>query len=326
MEENVLVKTGLTIATPAIQDVIAKLITRVFLRWEMNIELEKLKAGKFGEVLLQLLKEGKMTYLELYRFRNFLDVAKFADEAAKKSDSEMYVENHLDFDWLMRVFDAVGNISDEDLKKLWGQILHNKVASPKTCSLRTLDMIRSMSPEEAQAFTSLCNYVMQSGNSYFIYPTGFYDASEGYLECFDFMYKKRLDYSNSIMPLLEIGVLSANHDLVIYLDSSTKLLIHNEKVLCIVESENEIKFQQEAYFLTKSGLELYNIIKNTPDYVTDMEYAILCFKQMKKDNTDFKFTAHKILEFGDEPYCDSIDLLTERKSISAMSKKKSRDK
>ena len=319
MNENVLVKTGLTIATPAIQDVITKLISRVFLRWDMKIELEKLKAGKLGEVLEKLLKDGKMTYLELYRFSNFFDVAKFADEAAKKSDEDINVKNHLDFDWLMRLFDAVGNISNEDLKKLWGQILKNQTTNTKICSLRTLDMIRSMSPEEAQAFTSLCNYVLRSGNSYFIYPTGFYDASEGYSECFDFMYKKRLDYSNSIMPLLEIGVLSANHDLVIYLDTNTKLLIYNEKVLCIVESENEKKFQQEAYFLTKSGLELYNIIKNTPDFVADMEYAVLCFKQMKKDNTDFKFTAHKILEYGDEPHFDSIDLLTERKSVGAVS-------
>lgn len=52
-------------------------------------------------------------------------------------------------------------------------MLASEIARPKACSLRTLDMIRNMSPEEAKFFSSLCRYVMQSGNTYYIDSAGF---------------------------------------------------------------------------------------------------------------------------------------------------------
>ena len=113
---------------------------------------------------------------ELYKCRNFLKIAKRADEMIASYQAnqpeveieETSQEDTFSFDWLMRFFDAVGNISNEDLQQLWGKVLANEIVKPKVCSLRTLDMIRNMSPEEAKTFSLLCKYVMQSGNTYYI--------------------------------------------------------------------------------------------------------------------------------------------------------------
>lgn len=80
----------------------------------------------------------------------------------------------------MRFLDAVGNISNEELQSLWRSVLANEISRPKSCSLRTLDMIREMSPEEARTFSDLCQYVMQSGDTYYIDSAGFFCEEDGH--------------------------------------------------------------------------------------------------------------------------------------------------
>jgi hypothetical protein len=69
-----------TFSTGAISSVVSSLLTAFFLRRDTHItEFEKIKSRKFAEVLNELLVSGKMTYMELYKCKNFLSIAKFAD-------------------------------------------------------------------------------------------------------------------------------------------------------------------------------------------------------------------------------------------------------
>ena len=149
--------------------------------------MEALKKKEFEKVLEELLGAGRLSYVELYKCRNFLKIAKRADEmiaSNQERQPEMEVEENVDqttfsFDWLMRFFDAVGNISNENLQQLWGKVLANEIVKPKACSLRTLEMIRNMSSEEANIFSDLCRYVMQSGDIYYIDAAGFFCEEDG---------------------------------------------------------------------------------------------------------------------------------------------------
>lgn len=118
------------IASPAVQGVVSSLITTLFFRKGENIKvMEALKKKEFEKVLEELLGEGRLSYVELYKCRNFLKIAKRADEmiaSNQERQPEMEVEENVDqttfsFDWLMRFFDAVGNISNENLQQLWGK-------------------------------------------------------------------------------------------------------------------------------------------------------------------------------------------------------------
>lgn len=294
------------INSPAVQGVVSSLITTLFVRrGEMTKAMEMLKAHEFEKVTNDLLNSGKLSYVELYKCRNFLKIAERADEVFandQEKESEQVSggdeKNKFSFDWLMRFFDAVGNISNEELQQLWGKVLANEISHPKSCSLRTLDMIRNMPPEEAETFSMLCRYVMQSGDSFYIDSAGFFSEEEGHQECRDYIKRLGLSYEEHIIPLIEAGVLSVNHDLAIYINRDMGLEVHNDKLCGFVMSpeEESILLQRDAYFLTVSGKELFHIIHEGVDYDADEEYALLCLKDIKRQHPEFDVSAFSLFE------------------------------
>lgn len=299
------------IASPAVQGVVSSLITTLFFRKGENIKvLEALKKKEFEKVLGKLLETGRLSYVELYKCRNFLKIAKRADDmiaSYQESQSEIEVEENVDpttfsFDWLMRFFDAVGNISSEDLQQLWGRVLANEIVKSKACSLRTLDMIRNMSSEEANIFSDLCRYVMQSGDIYYIDAAGFFCEEDGNKECRNFIRNKGLSYEKHIVPLLEAGALSQDHDLAVYISKDINLEMHNDKICGIVmnPAEDPALFSRDTYLLTASGRELYSVIHNGGEFEADEEYAVLCLKDMKGKNAEFYVGAYTIAQSGEK--------------------------
>lgn len=313
---NTVVDTGKTlISSPAVQGVVSALITTLFVRRGENIKgMEALKAKEFEKVTEELLKTGRLSYVELYKCNNFFKIAKRADEmiltcqenSSDAGQDENEEQGKFSFDWLMRFFDAVGNISNEELQQLWGRVLANEIVRPKACSLRTLDMIRNMSPEEAETFSVLCRYVMQSGNTYYIDSAGFFCEEDGHRECRDYIKNKGLSYEEHIIPLVEAGALSQDHDLAIYINKDIKLQVHNDKICGVVMNyeDDPVLFRRDVYLLTASGRELFHIIHNSENYEADEEYTLLCLEDMKKENPAFYIGAFKILE-GES----SVDLL-----------------
>lgn len=234
---NVVKDTAQTlINSPAVDGVVTALITTLFLRKNEDIKIiEDLKKKEFEKVTQELLNSGRMSYVEFYKTKNFLKIAQQADKMmANQKQSEDAEEdnnkcqNNFSFDWLMRFFDTVGNISDKDLQQLWAKVLAGEIAEPKTCSLRTLDMIRNMSSEEAEIFSHLCKYVMRSGDSYYIDSIGFMGDEEGTNKCKAYMEKQGLSYEESIVPLVEAGAFSTDHDLAIYLHKNVTLVMYNK--------------------------------------------------------------------------------------------------
>lgn len=305
---NTVVNTGQQLLnSPTVQSIVTSLITTLFLRKNESVKvIEALKAKKFEKVTDELLETGRLSYVEFYKCKNFLKIAKTADQMVsaiqnnqnETEDEESECGNSFSFDWLMRFFDAVGNISDEKLQELWGKVLANEIVRPKTCSLRTLDIIRNMSPDEAELFSELCRYVVQSGNTYYIDSSGFFCKEDDYQECWHYMKEKGFSYEDSIVPLLEAGVFSADHDLAIYIYKDMSLEIHNDKICGIVMSDDNepILFQREAYWLTASGREIFQIVKNSTGFETDEKYTLLCMREMKKRNPKFYVGAFEISE------------------------------
>lgn len=70
-----------------------------------------------------------MTYTEFYKAKNFLKIAKKADtHYSQKQQDRNY--NFYDFDWFMRFYEAVGNISDDDMQDIWARILAGEINNP----------------------------------------------------------------------------------------------------------------------------------------------------------------------------------------------------
>lgn len=142
----------------AVGPIVGSIITAVFLRSNTaTTEFEKLKAGRFDEVIEELLTSGQMTYTEFYKAKNFLKIAKKADtHYSKKQQDRNY--NFYDFDWFMRFYEAVGNISDDDMQDIWARILAGEINNPSFFSLRTIDVLRNMRESDAELFLKFCKF------------------------------------------------------------------------------------------------------------------------------------------------------------------------
>ena len=104
METNTLInimQEGATYFQPALSTVVGAVLTTLFLKKNTNkTEFEKIKAGKFDEVIDFLLDTGKMSYFEYYKCRNFLNVAKIADKFNEEhKDFKTQHNNTFDFDY-----------------------------------------------------------------------------------------------------------------------------------------------------------------------------------------------------------------------------------
>lgn len=144
--------------TQAISPIVGSIFTAIFLRHNTEAtEFEKIKAGQFKEVADSLLRSGKMTYTEYYKANNFLKVAKKADEFySEMHRSENTPPATYDFDWFIRFYEAVGNISDEAMQDLWAKILAGEISRPSSYSLKTIDVLKNMSKKDAELFVRIC--------------------------------------------------------------------------------------------------------------------------------------------------------------------------
>lgn len=70
----------------------------------------------------------------------------------------------VDETWRRKFFQEAENICEEDMQKLWGEILAGEVSSPGSYSLRTLSVLRGLSAHEAEKFRVACSLAMSDGS------------------------------------------------------------------------------------------------------------------------------------------------------------------
>ena len=75
-------------------------------------------------------------------------------------DSEAAPDAKVNDDWLYRWRDYTGEVSDDDLQKLWGRLLAGEVKAPGSYSLRSLDFLRNLSQEEAALIAKMASIVI----------------------------------------------------------------------------------------------------------------------------------------------------------------------
>ena len=66
----------------------------------------------------------------------------------------------MDEDWIARFFELAKDVSREEMQKLWGRLLAGEISKPGQFSLRTLEVLRNLSAEEAKLFERACAYVL----------------------------------------------------------------------------------------------------------------------------------------------------------------------
>lgn len=282
--------------------VTGSLFTAIFLRHNTAVtEFEKIKSGQFKEVADELLESGKMTFTEYYKANNFLQVAKKADEYYSKKNSKEETSSY-DFDWFVRFYEAVGNISDEKMQDIWAKILAGEISHPSSYSLKTLDVLKNISKRDAELFVKVCSCSFSMGNNHVFLPN-----NDAYIDGHDIKY---ID----IMKLNEHGLIF-NDGTIGYTVSITKepriLFINNNLIMTIASaSGKEEKATIKQYLFTEVGAELSSIISEKPSDDDFIEFG-----RKLAENKSYKISIHKIIEWGENSIQHETENLLELSHI-----------
>lgn len=82
-----------------------------------------------------------------------------AHAAAELAGAAQVAETPVDPDWMTRYFRTVQDISRDDAQLVFGKILAGEIKEPGSFSVRTIDLLASLSQEEGQTFNKLCSFV-----------------------------------------------------------------------------------------------------------------------------------------------------------------------
>lgn len=192
----------------------------------------------------------------------------------------------VDQDWSIRFFDIVQDISREEMKTLWAKILSKEIERPSSFSLRTLELLRNISYDEASLFMKICDFVLGEGNCFLF-------NEDGVLEKHGFRYV-------DIARLTEIGLLQSGTFVIKSYESNptemTKTpVIYGNNVFILSIPPATKKIDIPVVLLSQPGCEIYGLIdsKSNKDYIH--EFASYC----KKENKNVKVQYGKLLEIKD---------------------------
>lgn len=280
--------------------IVGAILTAIFLRKNTrNAEFEKLKAGKFQEVANQLLTEGYMTYTEFYKANNFLHIAEIADQVYKDKFKNRPAENQkYDFDWFMRFYDIVGNVSEEEMQILWAKILAGEVHQKGTYSLQLLDILKNFTQKQGKLFKKVCNHCFMSGNNFFV------PNNNEYLKYADITYQDILDLDS-------LGLMNSSPEIVLtgFMNLNNQFVLRNDELRMVVKHKKieninqDVEFEQ--YPFTAAGRELVKLIEV---HATD-ENFITFIKLTKKSLGElFIIECDKIIETDNSIRFEKINL------------------
>ncbi len=281
--------------------IVGAIMTAVFLRRNTKTqEFEKIKANKFGEVANDLVESGKMTLTEYYKNKNFLKIAEMADSMVQEKRNNS-IDKQYSFDWFIRYYEASGNISDKEMQILWAKILAGEIEKPSSYSLRTLDVLRNISKEEAEHFVKICNAAIKIESGKYAIPA---DR--------DYILKNSIDYSD-ILSLGEIGLINSGSGIHINdnleSDTESKLYMYGSLIVKAIASEKRI-FSLRVYPFTNVGNELATLIDRESN---EENFLSLC-KKLQDSNPEVLITVHRIIPSQNEDIiCEDENLLDSMK-------------
>lgn len=304
MDGNALIlclQNGLEIASK-VGPIVGAIFAAIFLRKNTkDVEFEKLKAGKFREVADRLLASGYMTYTEFYKAANFLHVAELADQVFKQDYQNKADENQkYDFDWYMRFYDIVGNISDEEMQAIWARILAGEIHRKGTYSLQLLDILKNFTQKQAELFNRVCSHCFISGDNVYI------PNDNEYLQFTNITYQDILD-----LDALGLINSSGTTSLSVKVQPDRPALFGNDMLRMVIEYNGQGNATQEFSFLqfpfTSAGRELITLIGKHGSE-KDFLYFVKLLIKKNPIGASFVITPKRVVVKDNSIWLEKIDL------------------
>ena len=201
-----------------------------------------------GSGVLEIGADGIAQRIEFQEKKRQANIVSVVQDAAAELGGKEVPDREPDPDWTARFFDGVKDVSSEDMRKIWTSILAGEVESPGRTALRTLDVLRNMTREEAEIFKSACDFVID-----------------------DFIFYPEKDQTTHpvlqqvhVMRLQDAGLLHTSTSLAKLLDfvEGKCHIIHRGSCLRIISSDDREQLPIPAIPLTRSGKELSQVLES----------------------------------------------------------------
>jgi Protein of unknown function (DUF2806) len=201
----------------------------------------------------ELLERAKIRLLsrEIDGQLNIEDIA----EQALANLPEKVSDQPISDDWKRKFFLEAENICDEDLQFLWGKVLAGEVTSTGSYSLRTLEVLKHLSKQEAELFRIACNLAFRDG---WILKPG-HDANV-------MLNPYGLNY-DGLLSLRDAGLIYESDALIKQfkgLNPKQSYMFNNNDVLIQLSGAFPPILELAALPFTRAGMELQNLIEPNP--------------------------------------------------------------
>lgn len=242
--------------------------------------LAKKKAQTDAEVeILRLQGQEKVAQYVLARNNQKVENVEEIVSKAKQqfAPDEQVSEEPVEKDWMNRFLNIAEEISDEDMQEIWGRVLAGEIKKPKSYSLRTLEVLRNLSKEEAALITKVSNYQV----------------------ALDLLSTE--DFSVNIMDLTtldDIGIICGEEMIRTYTASNGKISFElNKQTLINIYAPIGVKIGFKGFKITKAGREVMGLIQehNYSSFYTDLS------KYLKSKGAT-KVTINEIVNWNGNQY------------------------
>ena len=227
--------------------------------------------------------QSRLAFQELTKQSNIENVIDLAYDLLKNESST--VEKNADADWMLRFFNSVEDISNEQMPQLWARILAGEIQQPSRFSMRTLDTLKNLTQAEAETFQRLTPYVMFDGFHYSLITEA------------DKLSNHEIQYED-FMLLGECGLLNFNRVLYfLRVARGATETVHVSNIPLFFENRTnkQIQLDIEVFSLTKAGAELFNIVDRAQENRAFTEKLIQAILR----NNDFSKDTAKIYKEND---------------------------
>lgn len=186
--------------------------------------------------------------------------------AEELKDDDNVPDKEVDEDWLSLYFSIVENVSSDYMHSLWGKVLAGEIRSPEGFSLRTLEVLKTMSVDEAELFSKVARKAVFLKESVFLVDRKFW---EGFYDGLSF-----IDYNF----LEQIGLVQTLGYFFKDLKVGSKIVFDNSgKFFVGVEFEENVpNFSISYTSLTKTGEEIFSLIQDKDDSVSSLISFMKC--------------------------------------------------
>ncbi len=114
-------------------------------------------SGEPANVTVRINSEQVKQRVEFQERKRLSNIKSVVYQAANELGDKAIPDHEPDHDWIARFFEAVQDVSSDDMQKIWARILAGEVEKPGRASIRTLSILRNLDQMTAELFQRFCS-------------------------------------------------------------------------------------------------------------------------------------------------------------------------